>query len=146
MRSVIFPGGGQGVLGGVQVGGGSGWGGRLGQTGKGGMGGKGGAHTGKGERLQGGWVREPAGNRLRLALASIGGGLAEAGNDKCSCQCLRAARVQNEIAPEKLLNRYEKRFEKCEKGTEKTIRNAFEKFLAPLRPLKNISPPFFTKF
>ena len=31
----------------------------------------------------------------------------------------RAARVQNEIAPEKILNRYEKRFEKREKGSEK---------------------------
>ena len=31
---------------------------------------------------------------------------------------LRAARLQNEIAPEKLLNRYEKRFEKREKRSE----------------------------
>ena len=32
---------------------------------------------------------------------------------------IRAARVQNEIAPENILNRYEKRFEKREKGSEK---------------------------
>ena len=32
---------------------------------------------------------------------------------------LRAACLQNETAPEKLLNRYEKRFEKREKGSEK---------------------------
>ena len=32
---------------------------------------------------------------------------------------IRAARVQNEFAPEKFLNRYEKRFEKREKGPEK---------------------------
>ena len=31
----------------------------------------------------------------------------------------RAARVQNETAPEKFLNRYEKRFEKREKGSKK---------------------------
>ena len=52
-------------------------------------------------------------------------------------ETLRAACLQNETAPEKCLNRYEKRFEKREKGSEKTIRNAFEKCLAPLRPLKN---------
>ena len=34
-------------------------------------------------------------------------------------QFFRAARLQNETAPEKLLNRYEKRFEKREKGSEK---------------------------
>ena len=32
---------------------------------------------------------------------------------------IRVACLQNEIAPEKLLNRYEKRFEKREKGSEK---------------------------
>ena len=32
---------------------------------------------------------------------------------------LRAACLQNEVAPEKLLNRYEKRFEKREKRSEK---------------------------
>ena len=32
---------------------------------------------------------------------------------------IKAARLQNEIAPEKLLNRYEKRFEKRKKGSEK---------------------------
>ena len=31
---------------------------------------------------------------------------------------VRAACLQNETAPEKLLTRYEKRFEKCEKGSE----------------------------
>ena len=34
-------------------------------------------------------------------------------------QRVRAARVQNETAPEKLLNRYEKRFEKREKKIRK---------------------------
>ena len=57
---------------------------------------------------------------------------------------LRAACLQNETVPEKVLNRYEKRFEKREKGSEK--RCAFEKCLAPLRPLKNISPALFNKF
>ena len=55
---------------------------------------------------------------------------------------VRAARVQNEIAPEKLLNRYEKRFEKREKGSEKRSETRL-KNLAPLRPLKNISPALF---
>ena len=36
-----------------------------------------------------------------------------------SSKRIRAARVQNEFAPEKFLNRYEKRFEKREKGSEK---------------------------
>ena len=58
---------------------------------------------------------------------------------------VRAACLQNETAAEKLLNRYEKRFEKREKGSDKTIRNASEKNLAPLRPLKNILPEFFNK-
>ena len=58
---------------------------------------------------------------------------------------VRAACLQNETAPEKLLNQYEKRFEKREKKIRKTIRNAFETFLAPLRPLKNISPALFTE-
>ena len=40
---------------------------------------------------------------------------------------LRAARVQNETAPEKLLNRYEKRFEKCEKGSEKRSETRLKK-------------------
>ena len=39
-------------------------------------------------------------------------------------QLLRAACLQNEAAPEKLLNRYEKRFEKREKKIWKTIQNA----------------------
>ena len=58
---------------------------------------------------------------------------------------VRAACLQNETAPEKLLNRYEKRFEKTRKRIRKTIRNAFEKLLAPLRPLKNISPALFNQ-
>ena len=61
-------------------------------------------------------------------------------------ECFRAACLQNETDPEKCLNRYEERFEKREKRIRKTIRNAFEKFLAPLRPLKNISPALFNKF
>ena len=40
----------------------------------------------------------------------------------------RAARLQNEIAPEKLLNRYEKRFEKREKGSEKRSETRLKKF------------------
>ena len=42
---------------------------------------------------------------------------------------VRAARVQNEIAPEKLLNRYEnlKRFEKREKGSEKRSETRLKK-------------------
>ena len=59
---------------------------------------------------------------------------------------LRAACLQNETAPEKLLNRYEKRFEKRKKKIRKTIRNATENCLAPLRPLKNISPALFNQF
>ena len=40
----------------------------------------------------------------------------------------RAARVQNEIAPEKFLNRYEKRFEKREKGSEKRSETRLKHF------------------
>ena len=58
----------------------------------------------------------------------------------------RAARLQNEIAPEKFLNRYEKRFEKREKRIRKTIRNAIEKCLALSGLLKIFHRPFFTKF
>ena len=61
-------------------------------------------------------------------------------------ELIRVACLQNETAAEKLLNRYEKRFEKSEKKTWKTIRNATEKVLAPLRPLENISPALFNKF
>ena len=46
-------------------------------------------------------------------------------------QLLRAACLQNETAPEKLLNRYEKWFEKREKKIRKTIRNATEKTFSP---------------
>ena len=45
-----------------------------------------------------------------------------------SVKIVRAARVQNEIAPEKLLNRYEKRFEKREKGSEKRSETRLKKF------------------
>ena len=41
---------------------------------------------------------------------------------------VRVARVQNEIAPEKLLNRYEKRFEKREKGSEKRSETPLKNF------------------
>ena len=44
------------------------------------------------------------------------------------CHIVRAARVQNETAPEKLLNRYEKRFEKLEKGSEKRSETRLKKF------------------
>ena len=40
----------------------------------------------------------------------------------------RAACLQNEIAPEKLLNRYEKGFEKREKGSEKRSERRLKKF------------------
>ena len=40
----------------------------------------------------------------------------------------RAARVQNETAPEKILNRCEKRFEKREKGSEKRSETRLKKF------------------
>ena len=62
------------------------------------------------------------------------------------CQRVRAACLQNETAPEKCLNRYEKRFEKREKRIRKTIRNAFETKLAPLRPLKIFHRHFSTNF
>ena len=58
---------------------------------------------------------------------------------------LRAACLQNEIVPEKLLNQYEKRFEKRDKGSEKRSETRLKKCLAPLRPLKNISPALFNK-
>ena len=40
----------------------------------------------------------------------------------------RAARVQNEFAPEKVLNRYEKRFKKREKGSEKRSETRLKNF------------------
>ena len=43
-------------------------------------------------------------------------------------QMLRAARVQNETAPENFLNRYEERFEKREKGSEKRSETRLKKF------------------
>ena len=60
---------------------------------------------------------------------------------------VRAACLQNETAPEKLLNRYEKRFEKREQGSEKQSETRLRNmFLAPLRPLENISPALFNNF
>ena len=47
------------------------------------------------------------------------GVLAETSRKFAKIRFIRAARVQNEFAPEKILNRYEKRFEKREKGSEK---------------------------
>ena len=41
---------------------------------------------------------------------------------------VRAARVQNETAPEKFLNRCEKRFEKREKGSEKRSETRLKNF------------------
>ena len=41
---------------------------------------------------------------------------------------IRAARVQNETAPEKLLNRNEKWFEKREKGSEKRSETRLKNF------------------
>ena len=38
------------------------------------------------------------------------------------------ARLQNEIAPEKLLNRYEKRFEKREKRSENDPKRVWKMF------------------
>ena len=43
-------------------------------------------------------------------------------------ETVRAACLQNEIAPEKLLNRYEKRFEKREKGSEKRSETRLKNF------------------
>ena len=43
----------------------------------------------------------------------------------------RAARLQNETAPEKLLTRHEKRFEKCEKRSEKNDPKRDRKFFSP---------------
>ena len=54
--------------------------------------------------------------------------------------------LQNETAPEKLLNRCEKRFRKTgpkSSDPKSDPNDAFEKDLAPLRPLKNISPALF---
>ena len=61
-------------------------------------------------------------------------------------QKIRAARLQNETAPEKNLIWHERQFEKREKRTRKTIRNETEFFKAPLRPPKNCSPALFNKF
>ena len=55
---------------------------------------------------------------------------------------VRAARVQNEFAPEKFLNRYEKR----EKGSEKRSETRLKKILALSGLLKIFHRPFFTKF
>ena len=41
---------------------------------------------------------------------------------------VRAARVQNETAPEKFLNRREKQFEKREKGPEKRSETRLKNF------------------
>ena len=43
-------------------------------------------------------------------------------------QIVRAARVQNETAPETFLNRYEKRFEKREEGSEKRSETRLKNF------------------
>ena len=51
----------------------------------------------------------------------------------------RVACLQNEIAPETCLNRYEKRLEKREKDPKNDPKRD-EKYYAPLRPLQNISP------
>ena len=59
---------------------------------------------------------------------------------------VRAARVQNEFAPEKFLNRYKKRFEKREKGSEKRSETRLIFFLALSGLLKFFHRPFFTKF
>ena len=59
---------------------------------------------------------------------------------------VRVARLQNEIVPEIFLIRYEKGFENAKKRIRKTIRNVSEKFLAPLRPLQNISPALSKMF
>ena len=53
---------------------------------------------------------------------------------------------RTELPPKNFKIDTKKRFEKREKKIRKTIRNVFEKLLAPLRPLKNISPALFNKF
>ena len=50
------------------------------------------------------------------------------------------AHLQNEIAPEKYLIRYEKRSENREKKIRKTIRNVSENVKTPFLLPKNISP------
>ena len=51
--------------------------------------------------------------------SEIGGGGGIAQYLKNEGRYVRAACLQNETAPENILNRYEKRFEKCERGSEK---------------------------
>ena len=57
-----------------------------------------------------------------------------------------AACLRNETGPEKTFKSIRNTVWKTRKKIRKTMRNAFEKLLAPLRPLKNISPALFNKF
>ena len=57
----------------------------------------------------------------------------------------RAACLQNEIAPKNFEIDTKNGLKKREQKTRKTIRIANKKLLAPLRPLKNISPALFNK-
>ena len=61
-------------------------------------------------------------------------------------QWLRTARLQNEIAPEKFLNRHETWFEKREKGSEKRSETCPKKFKPLSRRLKISHRPFCKSF
>ena len=56
--------------------------------------------------------------RLSNCCLVSGPSIAQVARNICSAY-VRAARLQNKIAPDKVLNRYEKWFEKHEKGSEK---------------------------
>ena len=55
-------------------------------------------------------------------------GLSKRGRKQKDANVIRAACLQNETAPEKLLNRYEKRFEKRDKGSEKRSETRLKNF------------------
>ena len=68
------------------------------------------------------------------------------GADKMAAEHFRAACLQNEIAPEKFLNRYEKRFEKREKGSEKRSETRWNIFEPLSGRLKIFHRHFSTNF
>ena len=68
------------------------------------------------------------------------------GSELRHSEILRAACLQNEIAPEKFLNRYEKRFEKHEKGSEKRSETRLKKRLPLSGRLKIFHRHFSTNF
>ena len=66
--------------------------------------------------------------------------------ETCWGNCLTAARLQNETAPETFLYRYKNGLKKREKRIRKTIRNVSENVKAPLTPLKHFSPALSKSF